>query len=198
MFQFIESICCENKQLRNLDYHQKRFDDTREDNFSDFHPISLKDKITINNDLSNDKYKVRIVYDKEIQSIEFLPYTVKTIGTIKLFTIDDKVDYSYKYVERSFFDEYINETKTDDLVLVKSNYITDCIYSNIVFFDGEQWITPKTFLLKGTMRESLLDNGKILQKNIKVSDLNNFKSFKRINAMMNLDESQEIDISYLL
>lgn len=198
MFQFIESICCENKQLRNLDYHQKRFDDTREDNFSDFHPISLKDKITINNDLSNDKYKVRIVYDKEIQSIEFLPYTVKTIGTIKLFTIDDKVDYSYKYVERSFFDEYINETKTDDLVLVKSNYITDCIYSNIVFFDGEQWITPKTFLLKGTMRESLLDNGKILQKNIKVSDLNNFKSFKRINAMMNLDESQEIDISCLL
>jgi len=198
MFQFIESICCENKQLRNLDYHQKRFDETREDNFSDFQPILLKDKIIIGDDLSDDKYKVRIVYDKDIQSIEFLPYTMKTIETIKLFTIDNKVDYSYKYAERSFFDEYINETKTDDLVLVKSNYITDCIYSNIVFFDGEQWVTPKTFLLKGTMRESLLNNGKILQKNIKVSDLSNFKSFKRINAMMNLDESQEIDISYLL
>lgn len=198
MFQFIESVCCENKQLRNLDYHQKRFDETREDNFSDFQPILLKDKIIIGDDLSNDKYKVRVVYDKEIQSIEFLPYTMKTIETIKLFTIDNKVDYSYKYAERSFFDEYINETKTDDLVLVKSNYITDCIYSNIVFFDGEQWITPKTFLLKGTMRESLLDDGKIIQKNIKVSDLSNFKSFKRINAMMNLDESQEIDISYLL
>lgn len=198
MFQFIESICCENKQLRNLDYHQKRFDETRGDNFSDFQPILLKDKIIIGDDLSDDKYKVRVVYDKDIQSIEFLPYTMKTIETIKLFTIDNKVDYSYKYVERSFFDEYINETKTDDLVLVKSNYITDCIYSNIVFFDGEQWITPKTFLLKGTMRESLLDDGKIIQKNIKVSDLSNFKSFKRINAMMNLDESQEIDISYLL
>jgi len=198
MFQFIESICCENKQLRNLDYHQKRFDETREDNFSDFQPILLKDKIIIGDDLSDDKYKVRIVYDKDIQSIEFLPYTMKTIETIKLFTIDNKVDYSYKYAERSFFDEYINETKTDDLVLVKSNYITDCIYSNIVFFDGEQWVTPKTFLLKGTMRESLLNNGKILQKNIKVSDLSNFKSFKSINAMMNLDESQEIDISYLL
>lgn len=198
MFQFIESICCENKQLRNLDYHQKRFDETREDNFSDFQPILLKDKIIIGDDLSDDKYKVRVVYDKDIQSIEFLPYTMKNIETIKLFTIDNKVDYSYKYAERSFFDEYINETKTDDLVLVKSNYITDCIYSNIVFFDGEQWITPKTFLLKGTMRESLLNNGKILQKNIKVSDLSNFKSFKRINAMMNLDESQEIDISYLL
>ena len=133
MFQFIESVCCENKQLRNLDYHQKRFDETREDNFSDFQPILLKDKIIIGDDLSNDKYKVRVVYDKEIQSIEFLPYTMKTIETIKLFTIDNKVDYSYKYAERSFFDEYINETKTDDLVLVKSNYITDCIYSNIVF-----------------------------------------------------------------
>jgi len=48
------------------------------------------------------------------------------------------------------------------------------------------------------MREALLQSGEIIQKNIKVSDLVNFKSFKRINAMMNLDESQELDISLLI
>ena len=194
MFQFIESICCVNKELRNLDYHQARFDRTRSDNFNDIQPILLKEIIQFPTDLSDEKYKVRIVYDREIQRIEFQSYQIKSINSIKLFEIDPKINYTYKYADRWFFDEYIKETQTDDLVLVKSNYITDCTYSNIVFFDGENWFTPRAVLLKGTMRESLLNEEKIKEKNIKVSDLANFQSFKRINAMMNLEESQEVSI----
>ena len=194
MFQFIESICCVNKELRNLDYHQARFDRTRSDNFNDIQPILLKEIIQFPTDLSDEKYKVRIVYDREIQRIEFQSYQIKSINSIKLFEIDPKINYTYKYADRWFFDEYIKETQTDDLVLVKSNYITDCTYSNIVFFDGENWFTPRSVLLKGTMRESLLNEEKIKEKNIKVSDLANFQSFKRINAMMNLEESQGVSI----
>ena len=194
MFQFIESICCVNKELRNLDYHQARFDRTRSDNFNDIQPILLKEIIQFPTDLSDEKYKVRIVYDREIQRIEFQSYQIKPINSIKLFEIDPKINYTYKYADRWFFDEYIKEAQTDDLVLVKSNYITDCTYSNIVFFDGENWFTPRSVLLKGTMRESLLNEEKIKEKNIKVSDLANFQSFKRINAMMNLEESQEVSI----
>lgn len=194
MFQFIESICCVNKELRNLDYHQARFDRTRSDNFNDIQPILLKEIIQFPTELSDEKYKVRIVYDREIQSIEFQSYQIKPINSIKLFEIDPKINYTYKYADRWFFDEYIKEAQTDDLVLVKSNYITDCTYSNIVFFDGENWFTPRSVLLKGTMRESLLNEEKIKEKNIKVSDLANFQSFKRINAMMNLEESQEVSI----
>ena len=197
MFQFIESICCVNKELRNLDYHQTRFDRTRSDNFNDSTPILLQGIIQFPSDLTDEKYKVRIVYDREIQSIEFQPYQIKPISTIKLFTIENKIEYTYKYLDRWFFDEYLKEAQTDDLVLVKSNYITDCIYSNIIFFDGENWFTPRSILLKGTMRESLLNDGKIKEKNIKVSDLVNYQSFKRINAMMNFDESQEISILQL-
>ena len=194
MFQFIESICCVNKELRNLDYHQARFDRTRSDNFNDIQPILLKEIIQFPTELSDEKYKVRIVYDREIQSIEFQSYQIKPINSIKLFEIDPKINYTYKYADRWFFDEYIKEAQTDDLVLVKSNYITDCTYSNIVFFDGENWFTPRSVLLKGTMRESLLNEEKIKEKNIKISDLANFQSFKRINAMMNLEESQEVSI----
>ena len=194
MFQFIESICCVNKELRNLDYHQARFDRTRSDNFNDIQPILLKEIIQFPTELSDEKYKVRIVYDREIQRIEFQSYQIKPINSIKLFEIDPKINYTYKYADRWFFDEYIKEAQTDDLVLVKSNYITDCTYSNIVFFDGENWFTPRAVLLKGTMRESLLNEEKIKEKNIKISDLANFQSFKRINAMMNLEESQEVSI----
>ena len=197
MFQFIESICCVNKELRNLEYHQARFDRTRSDNFNDSTPILLQEIIQFPSDLTDEKYKVRIVYDREILSIEFQPYQIKPISTIKLFTIENKIEYTYKYLDRWFFDEYLKEAQTDDLVLVKSNYITDCIYSNIIFFDGENWFTPRSILLKGTMRESLLNEGKIKEKNIKVSDLVNYQSFKRINTMMNFDESQEISILQL-
>ena len=197
MFQFIESICCVNKELRNLEYHQARFDRTRSDNFNDSTPILLQEIIQFPSDLTDEKYKVRIVYDREILSIEFQPYQIKPISTIKLFPIENKIEYTYKYLDRWFFDEYLKEAQTDDLVLVKSNYITDCIYSNIIFFDGENWFTPRSILLKGTMRESLLNDGKIKEKNIKVSDLVNYQSFKRINAMMNFDESQEISILQL-
>ena len=197
MFQFIESICCVNKELRNLEYHQARFDRTRSDNFNDSTPILLQEIIQFPSDLTDEKYKVRIVYDREILSIEFQPYQIKPISTIKLFTIENKIEYTYKYLDRWFFDEYLKEAQTDDLVLVKSNYITDCIYSNIIFFDGENWFTPRSILLKGTMRESLLNDGKIKEKNIKVSDLVNYQSFKRINTMMNFDESQEISILQL-
>ena len=198
MFQFIESICCINKQLRNLGFHQARFDRTRNDNFTEINPILLNEIIKFPTDLTDEKYKVRIVYDREIQSVEFQPYQIKPIESIQLFEIENKINYSYKYLDRWFFDEYLKESKTDDLVLVKSNYITDCIYSNIVFFDGENWFTPRSVLLKGTMREALLQSNQISERNIKVSDLANFKSFKRINAMMNLEESEEFDVRLLI
>ena len=198
MFQFIESICCINKQLRNLEFHQARFDRTRNDNFTEINPILLEEIIKFPTDLTDEKYKVRIVYDREIQSVEFLPYQMKSINSIQLFEIDPKINYTYKYSDRSFLDEFLKEAQTDDLVLIKSNYITDCTYSNLVFFDGENWFTPRSVLLKGTMREALLQSNQISERNIKVSDLANFKSFKRINAMMNLAESEEFDVSLLI
>ena len=198
MFQFIESICCINKQLRNLGFHQARFDRTRNDNFTEINPILLDEIIKFPADLTDEKYKVRIVYDREIQSVEFLPYQMKSINSIQLFEIDPKINYTYKYSDRSFLDEFLKEAQTDDLVLIKSNYITDCTYSNLVFFDGENWFTPRSVLLKGTMREALLQSNQISERNIKVSDLANFKSFKRINAMMNLEESEEFDVRLLI
>ena len=198
MFQFIESICCMNKQLRNLEFHQARFDRTRNDNFTEINPILLEEIIKFPTDLTDEKYKVRIVYDREIQSVEFLPYQMKSINSIQLFEIDPKINYTYKYSDRSFLDEFLKEAQTDDLILVKSNYITDCTYSNLVFFDGENWFTPRSVLLKGTMREALLQSNQISERNIKVSDLANFKSFKRINAMMNLEESEEFDVRLLI
>lgn len=198
MFQFIESICCLNRELRNIDLHQERFERTRSEVFPNAPFMSLEEAIVIPDDLDNEKYKVRVIYGKEIESIEFIPYQIKEISTIKLHKIGNEITYQYKYADRWFFDEYIKETGCDDLVLVRANYITDAIYSNLIFFNGIEWHTPTTSLLQGTMRESLLREGKIIEKNIKTRDLEKYYSFKRINAMMNFEEAQTFDIQLLL
>ena len=198
MFQFIESICCINRDLRNIELHQDRFEKTRKEHFPEASFIRLLDAIQFPNDLNDEKYKVRIVYGAEIESIEFIPYVIKEIKTIKLFAIDNEITYFYKYTDRSFLDEYIKKTQCDDLVLVKDNFITDATYSNLIFFNGVEWHTPITCMLNGTMRQQLLKVGRIKEVNIKVNDLCNYFSFKRINAMMNFEEAQDFDIQELI
>lgn len=198
MFQFIESICCLDRTLRNLDLHQARFEHTRQMHFPHAPFIDLAEAIQLPLDLSEGKYKVRVVYGKEIESITFESYQIKPIYRIQLHPIDKEITYFYKYADRWFFDEYLKETQCDDLVLVKANYISDGIYSNLIFFNGIEWHTPRSFLLPGTMRQHLLNEGKIIEKNIKVSDLSEYYSFKRINAMMNFEEAQAYDIGLLI
>lgn len=198
MFRFIETICLLDGQLRNLSYHQERFEATRVAHFPEAPFISLEEAIQIPSDKMQGKFKVRVEYAKEIHLIEMIPYEIKPIQKIELYTVDRELTYSYKYADRWFFDLFLKETQCDDLVLVRANYITDTTYTNLIFFNGKEWHTPTTSLLKGTMQASLLDEGRIIEKNIKTRDLSQYQSFKRINAMMNFEETHEFDIQILI
>lgn len=198
MFQFIETICLLDGKLRNLTYHQARFENTRVVHFPDAPFISLEEAIEIPEDKKIGKFKVRVEYAKEITLIEIIPYQIKPIQKIALYHHDREITYGYKYADRWFFDLYLKETQCDDLVLVRANYITDTTYTNLIFFDGVEWHTPTTSLLNGTMQASLIDEGKIKKKNLKIRDLSKYYSFKRINAMMNFEEAQTFDIQILL
>jgi 4-amino-4-deoxychorismate lyase len=82
----------------------------------------------------------------------------------------------------------------DDILIVKDGYITDTSFSNIVFFDGEKWVTPARPLLRGTMRESLLKRNLIGEENITVDDLNKIKEARLINAMLPLETGTAIQV----
>ena len=81
-----------------------------------------------------------------------------------------------------------------DILIVKKEFITDTSFSNIIFFDGDNWITPSTPLLEGTKRKELLEKNIISEQEIKFSDLKNFKKAILINAMLDFDEIAEIEI----
>ena len=61
-------------------------------------------------------------------------------------------------------------------------------YTNIALYDGEQWFTPPTPLLCGTMRQRLLDCGLLQKREIMVSDIPNYQYISLFNAMIPLGE----------
>jgi 4-amino-4-deoxychorismate lyase len=138
--------------------------------------------------------KCRILYSDIIHSIEFQPYTPRVIRALTLIE-DNTIDYTYKYADRSMFDRLPPHAPDTDLLIVKNGFITDTTFSNIVFYDGTQWVTPSTYLLNGTQRQRLLREGRIVSREIRVGDLSCFISAKPINAMLDFDATPEIEIA---
>lgn len=70
-------------------------------------------------------------------------------------------------------------------------------YSNVALFDGFGYVTPSTFLLNGTKRQSLIAQGILKEKDIPVNELSQYRSLHLINAMIGLEDSIAIDISMI-
>ena len=81
---------------------------------------------------------------------------------------------------------------------MKNGYITDTSFSNIIFFDGANWITPSTPLLEGTKIKELLEKKIISEQEIKLKDLIKFSKAKLINAMIDIDDGNEIEMKNIL
>ena len=189
MSHLVESIKVENRELKNLSYHNARMNQSRREFFGDFRKVDLGEIIKIPQSISEGVYKCRVVYSKStIEKVEFLPYTRKVINMVRM-VYDDFIDYSYKYNDREPLNKlYEKRGHCEDIIIVKLGYITDGFSSNLAFFDGHRWDTPSTPLLKGTKRQYLIDNGLLNVKPIKVDDVKNYQIVSFINAMIDLDE----------
>ena len=187
-----EVIKVQNRQLQNIEYHNNRMSRALNEVFGVKKPILLEQKIIIPEQLNNQIYKCRVIYSNKIEKIEFEPYQSRKINSLKIVT-HDTIDYSVKYYDRKIINElYEQRGDCDDILIIKNGFVTDTSYANIVFWDGKNWITPTTPLLPGTKRKKLMDEKKIIEKEIKVSDLQSFEKARIINAMIDLEESNDI------
>jgi 4-amino-4-deoxychorismate lyase len=196
--QFFETIKVDGNQLSNLDYHQKRMDRTRMEVKGLKIPIELKKSIIIPNGLPGQLIKCRVTYSEKIEKIEFEPYTPRKIKSLKI-VIDNDVEYNYKYSDRDKLNLLFNQKDNcDEILIVKNGLITDTSFSNIVFYDGKKYVTPTNPLLKGTMRQKLMDFHRISEGEIMLTDLRRFKSAFLINAMMDMNDAIEIKIENIV
>ena len=185
--QFIESIKLLNGDVYHLAYHQERVCRT----FSHFFPsekvLSLQESISKIALPAIGKYKIRIVYSKDNPIVEIHPYHIKPINTIKCVNADE-YDYSYKFLNREFLNTLKQTSGADEVIFLKNGKVTDSSYANIIFFDGKQWLTPSFFLLNGTCRQRLLNEGKITEAPIHYTDIRDFQQIGFINAMLDMGE----------
>jgi len=177
----LETIKIEDGKVFNLLYHQKRFDISRKELFNSKNDINLLDFI-IGFPLKG-LYRCRVVYGKDIYSVEYIPYKEKKIEKLKVLALD--ISYKYKYENRDIFNKLLKRySQYDELIISKNGYVTDTTISNIAFYNGNSWFTPKSPLLKGTMREKLLDDGILQIKDIKIDTIDSYKKVALINAMI--------------
>jgi 4-amino-4-deoxychorismate lyase len=142
-------------------------------------------------------FKCRIVYEKQLESIEFIPYEPKKIQSLKV-VYDNEINYSHKYENRAAIESLFSQRQyCDDVLIVKNGFVTDSSFSNIIFFDGFKWITPHTPLLRGTMRQFLIDAAEIKEQPVAVQDIPSFKTFRLINSMLGFD-GPEIEVSKIV
>jgi len=187
-----ETIKIQNRQLQNIAWHNRRFNQTRVDLFGIKEPLLLENLIQIPNDLDVGVFKCRVIYSKEIEKIEFEKYTPRKVQSLKIVECDD-IEYSYKYYDRTKLNElFLKKENCDDILIVKNGLLTDTSFANIVFWDEDKWITPSKPLLQGTARSRLLKTRKIFESEITIVDIRKFKKARIINAMNDLNESINI------
>ncbi|WP_421764245.1 aminotransferase class IV [Ekhidna sp.] len=187
--RFIESILLKDGEYQNLQLHQSRMDEV-------FNRHHLKNASHNLNDIlpdlkMNGTFKVRLVYDMDSEDaeydIEFSEYHPRKIKTLEVVS-SPPFDYSMKFEDRSEINKLVKSSMADDIIIGIDNHLTDGSYFNLAFWDGEEWLTPDSYLLNGVRRQQLLNELKIKETAIKIHDLKNFEKISLINAMMDLGE----------
>jgi 4-amino-4-deoxychorismate lyase len=187
MSQFIESIKVEDQKAFLMEFHQKRVNDT----FAHFGAQGSIDLEKIFKSLEHDEdglYKLRIVYDLNRNfKHQMIPYAIPEIENFQLVE-NNSYDYSFKFEDRKEFEKMKTKAKTEEIIIVKNNHITDTSYTNILFLKGETWYTPTTYLLNGVMRQHLLKEKKIKEAEITLQNIREFSHFQLINSMNDFDD----------
>lgn len=197
MFRLLESIRLQNGNFHRLSYHQKRMDRSILELSGHKNPLNLFENLKRYNPPKLGLYKCRLVYCSKIESVEFIPYEIKPVNSLKV-VYDQEIDYQHKYADRNRIGTlFMQRQYCDDILIVKNGLVTDSSFSNIIFYDGVNWITPTTPLLPGTMRQFLLDTAEIKAAPVRIQDIPSFKSFRLINAMLAFD-GPEIDVSKIV
>ncbi len=187
MSQFIESIKVEDQKAFLMEFHQKRVNDT----FAHFGAQGSIDLEKIFKSLEHDEdglYKLRIVYDLNRNfKHQMIPYAIPEVENFQLVE-NNSYDYSFKFEDRKEFEKMKTKAKTEEIIIVKNNHITDTSYTNILFLKGETWYTPTTYLLNGVMRQHLLKEKKIKEAEITLQNIREFSHFQLINSMNDFDD----------
>lgn len=177
--EYFETVKCDDYEVFNLDYHNRRIANTIGLN------INLQEYIYAP---SSELFRCKVIYDESgILSVDYFVYKKREIKSFKLI-YDDKIEYSKKYLSRNKLDElYSKKDKEDEIIIVKNGFITDTSIANIAVLYENRWLTPKKALLEGTTKQRYLDTKELYEFDITVEMLKKSSKIALLNAMIDFD-----------
>jgi 4-amino-4-deoxychorismate lyase len=200
MCRLLETIKVKDNRLHHIAWHNNRVNASRLALFGSTRPWDLSEIIPIPELDPAVTYRCRFLYAKEPGAVEFIPYVKRVVRKLYLVDCGD-LEYSFKFADRTAFDLLkagIPDPDTSDILLIKKGLITDTSFSNIILRDGNAWYTPALPLLKGTKREYYLDKNIIQSRDIRVNDLRYYKTARLINAMLDIDDGEDIPVGNIV
>ena len=199
MSLLVETIKVENGIPLNVSFHNERMIRSLFGVFGLRNEPDLEKFINIPSFAFKGIYKCRIEYDSKIRKVEFLPYIIRPVRSLKLI-FDDNINYTYKYVNRDNIYRLMGmRGNCDDILIIKNGMVTDSSYANVIFRDvNDNWITPSSYLLRGTKRESLFKSGQISEANIAFRDIQKYSEVKLINAMLGIEDTVGIPVRNII
>ncbi|WP_101775691.1 aminotransferase class IV family protein [Pasteurella oralis] len=189
MFPLFETIAITNSKIQNLALHQQRYINSLKQfygkntlNIHDFSEI-----IQIQTALIQTQHapliRCRIDYNATELQVQYFAYQRKTYRTFQP-VICDEIDYGLKYADRTYLNQLLQQKgDCDEIMIIKQGKVTDCTIGNLIFRQGEVWVTPDTPLFAGTQRAKLLAANKIQQRTILLEDIATFDEVRLINAL---------------
>lgn len=173
-----ETIKVENYEAQNLEFHLERVKNSikKEPNFDFKHIIKAP---------NNGLFRAKVIYDEKGDLIDcsLFSYKARKFRNFKILKSD--VNYERKFLDRSALDEiFAQRGSNDDVLIEKNRILTDTTIANIAILQNNIWITPKNPLLKGTIRQRLLNNSFLIERNFGIKELLNAQSFAILNAMI--------------
>lgn len=180
---YLETIKAVDGKLFNMSYHQARYENV----LKELGITDIKDLKEYLNPPQFGIYRCRLVYTCQSISVSYHEYKKRDITSLKVIFNND-IEYSTKSTCRNEIDAlFAQRGEGDDILIIKDLLVSDTSIANIAFYKDGSWLTPKTPLLKGTTRARLLDEGKIVEADIKVQDLRSFSQVALLNAMIDFD-----------
>lgn len=186
MCLLLETIKIAGGKILNLPLHNDRMNLSRRELFDAKDYLLLDDYIKVPPEPGDRIIRCRVIYGLSVKSVEYSQYIPAAIKTLKVVD-GSNIDYSYKFLDRSNLNALVDKSIADDILIIKNGCVTDSSFANIVFYDGNRWITPVSPLLRGTMREVLIQNGVVREEAVAVDDLHRFTHFRLINAMLGFE-----------
>lgn len=174
--KLFETMRLENGHVARLNYHTQRIQSSSQTLDFQFDLLKWNQLINhITQNYNNGTYRLKITLDEQGNfeyQIRALPS--KSVFTAKMKQLDSQTDVTY-LTHKTTKRDYLEHDHSTDLILLydDNHWILEFDIGNIMIKEKRHYFTPRYNgnFLRGCMRQSLIDEGKLKEKNYTVETL---------------------------